>query len=207
MANSSKIFDLMHKQLRKSFKNIESIKNVWKNTCSTALSSLNSLQNVAEQYHCILRCVRSQSPDFMLVKRFPDIHERIQYKLIQEMELLIEKLQINIDELQAILSKVHQQYVNSMAVYKKNAEHLPLDKITEGTATWPSVADMLEWLQDVDALFNFLCENQRQVLASVNYNNEELMQSLSTKWKRGNRETEESLENVLAHVSFFMADG
>nr|XP_054765282.1 ribosome biogenesis protein C1orf109 homolog [Lytechinus pictus] len=206
-SNSSKILDLMHKQLRKSLKNIDSLRDAWKVTSSAASSSINSLQNVIEQYHCTLRCVQSQTPDIMLVKRFPDIHKGVQYKLIQEMELLMEKLGSAIDELQAIHSKVHQQYINSVTVYKKNAEYLPLDKITTGTATWPPIADILEWLKDLDSLFSFLYENQRQVLATVDYENEELMQNLSKNWNKGYKETEESLENVLAHVSFFMTDG
>ncbi|XP_072169767.1 AFG2-interacting ribosome maturation factor-like isoform X2 [Diadema setosum] len=110
-------------------------------------------------------------------------------------------------EMQTISNKVHQQYVNAMSAYKKCHQHLPVTEACCGSATCPALADMLEWLLDLDYMFQYLYENQQEVFDTIDYSQEAKMQSLLTRWTSGHNEVAESVENVLAHVSFFMADG
>ena len=60
------------------------------------------------------------------------------------------------EEMQCLHAKIHQQYINAMAAYRKSNDHLPLRQVCEGTATRPAISDMLEWLLDLDLIFQYL---------------------------------------------------
>ncbi|XP_071511446.1 AFG2-interacting ribosome maturation factor-like [Diadema antillarum] len=207
MANSAKFTVTLHTQLRKSFRNVQSCWMNWKDNLKKGEEYIKAITNLSEQFHCVLRVSQSQSSNCALVHRFSSILQQLQCKLIQEFELIVHKLVENIAEMQTISNKIHQQYVNAMSAYKKCNQHLPVPEACCGSATWPALADMLEWLLDLDYMFQYLYENQREVFDTIDYSQEERMQSLLARWTSGHSEVAESVENVLAHVSFFMADG
>lgn len=56
-------------------------------------------------------------------------------------------------ELQAVSDSISQQVSAVLQLYEQNSDSLDLSVVTERSAAAPSLADMLEWLQDAERFY------------------------------------------------------
>ncbi|XP_077982514.1 AFG2-interacting ribosome maturation factor-like [Glandiceps talaboti] len=190
----------VRKELFKALRSMEQEDRKWKETVDSSTEHLSSVCNLCEQ----LRCCGKVNLEMTPLRNFTDLKERLQYKIIYSLEVIMAKLRDNLKILQEIQKRTNRNYVQCMEVYHSVADKLGIDKTLERPATEPSIADILEWLYDVDRVVTQEYAKRKLLLDLVQYD-QEYVEDLSRQWKdSGNIHI--LIGNVLAHTSFFMAE-
>ncbi|XP_070574998.1 AFG2-interacting ribosome maturation factor-like [Ptychodera flava] len=191
----------VRKVIWKACHNLEKQEKTWNKTLEGSSEHVGSLCNLCEQLQCCQRVNVEGTP----LRSFTDIKDRLQYKLVHSLEIVIAKLKECLDVLQNVWKGVHNQYNRCIETYHKHAGQLGLEKALERSATEPSIAEMLEWLCDIDRAFTQQYTKRKLLLDLVQYDNQEYMENLSKQWMDSGN-LNDLIGNALAHVSFFMAD-
>uniref|UniRef100_A0A3Q4MRD1 AFG2 interacting ribosome maturation factor n=1 Tax=Neolamprologus brichardi TaxID=32507 RepID=A0A3Q4MRD1_NEOBR len=136
----------LHQALRKSFATLESNQKVWKSVLAECSPLMVSLGNLAEQSRALSNVQISNTP----LRGFPDLEERLRFKLLEATDIVLGKLNEKMSSLQSARDAISNQVASILHLYEQNAHSLDLLAVTERSTTTPSVADMLEWLQDAE---------------------------------------------------------
>ncbi|XP_078687720.1 AFG2-interacting ribosome maturation factor-like [Branchiostoma floridae x Branchiostoma belcheri] len=193
---------LTRRQLKSAYVTIEKQAARWKEIQGNSEQYVISLCNLSEQLESCEK-VPDEAPEFL--KDFPDLKTRLRAKLLEEMEKMVGKLRETLCSLQEVSNSVGRQYGASMHTYQTHAGKLAIPKVVERSATEPSMADMLEWLGDIDRAVRELFLQKQFLLDTLNYDDTRQMQSLQRRWKQNN-DLDTMVIGILAHLTFFLAD-
>lgn len=92
-------------------------------------------------------------------------------------------------------------------VYEQHADALGLDAVLQPSAARPSVADMLEWLQDMDRHYRNSYLQRKALLSSIQWGDLASIQALPQAWDRiPEEEHQELVQDTLLSVSFFLEE-
>ncbi|XP_038077294.1 uncharacterized protein C1orf109-like [Patiria miniata] len=196
--------ETIHKQLRRSFKMVGQQVTVWQEASERSVSVVQSLVNHAEQLQCCRRAAKDGCSD--VLQRFPDLKDRLEFKLLGSMEVILARLKSQLLTMEGVCKKHTQHSAYSLNAYHIHYREVGVAKGLVRSATWPSIADMLQWLADVDLLYRRLYAEKQWLYDTISYDNLDEFPSLVSRWKRNDGELT-AVKNVLAHVAFFMEDG
>ncbi|KAL5020954.1 hypothetical protein ScPMuIL_000109 [Solemya velum] len=139
----------LKKQLQKSFHALSEVIQIWTDSCDRCQPLLSTLSNRIDQYQC---CVEAKLEDDPVAIAFPDLRDRLLCNIAGEIEEPIqclgeekEKLQATCDRLSKLNGQIRKQYT-------KLAPVTSLDALSTGTATCPPMADLMEWLMDMERI-------------------------------------------------------
>ncbi|KAM4044553.1 AFG2-interacting ribosome maturation factor [Anomaloglossus baeobatrachus] len=191
----------VQQSLRRCFDAIEQQHKEWSRATLQCAPLVSSLSNLAEQLQSCQKVAFSKTP----LCAFPDLQDRLRYKLEAAVDLTLQKLNENMCILQGARDSVSHQVGSVLNVYEVNMEKLSLEASLERTSHSPSIADMLEWLQDTEKYYRnqYL---QRKLLLHVQDNGLSDIKDLSNSWERLNDKgttKQQLVEDMLLNVAFF----
>ncbi|XP_040269131.1 uncharacterized protein C1orf109 homolog [Bufo bufo] len=191
----------VQQSLRRCFDTIDQQQEEWKRTILACGPLVSSLSNLAEQLQSCQKVTFSKTP----LGGFPDLQDRLRYKLEAAVDLTLEKLNEKMCVLQRVRDSVSHQVGSVLYVYEVSAEKLSLEASLERTSHSPSVADMLEWLQDTEKYYRnqYL---QRKLLLQVQDNHLSDIKNLTHSWERLDDKfatNQHLVEDMLLNVSLF----
>ncbi|KAM8840174.1 AFG2-interacting ribosome maturation factor isoform 2-T2 [Spinachia spinachia] len=191
----------LHQALRKGFQSLEKNQKVWTNALAACSPLMESLGNLAEQSRALSNVQMSKTP----LRDFPDLEERLRFKLSQATDTVLGKINENMSSLQSVRDSISEQVSTVFQLYELNTESLDLPTLIERSATAPSVADMLEWLQDAERHYRQHFLRRKTLLLTLRADNLSLLESAPKRWKSlecfG---SEDRITDTLCKVSFFI---
>ncbi|KAJ8303609.1 hypothetical protein KUTeg_020005 [Tegillarca granosa] len=143
-------FQKLQQQLQKSFTIIQQSVKSWQEFLIKCKPELSSIDNLGEQYICC-----KEAPEYMIpmLNNLPDLKDKLLYKITTEINMKVEDIQLEMKCFKNVCDRVTKQCDYSMDLYRKHADTIHMNEITERTATFPSIVDMLEWIQNTERLF------------------------------------------------------
>lgn len=191
----------LQQALRKSFQSLENNHKVWKTVLSECSPLMGSLGNLAEQWRALSNVQISSTP----LRDFPDLEERLRFKLLQATDTVLGKLNEKMSALQSVRDAVSNQVSAAFQLYEQNTDSLDLLTVTERSATAPSAADMLEWLQDAERYYRQQFLRRKTLLQTLRADNLSLLESAPKRWKSlESPGAQDHITDTLCKVSFFM---
>ncbi|CAK6984361.1 ribosome biogenesis protein C1orf109 homolog [Scomber scombrus] len=191
----------LQQALRKSFQTLECNQKVWKSVLSECSPLMDSLANLAEQWKALSNIQIANTP----LKDFPDLEEKLRFKLLLATDTVLGKLNEKMSALQSVRDAISNQVYAVIQLYEQNADSLDLLSVTERSATAPSIADMLEWLQDAERYYRQQFLKKKTLLQTVRADNLSLLESTPEKWKSlESPSADNHITDTLCKVSFFM---
>ncbi|XP_054854645.1 ribosome biogenesis protein C1orf109 homolog [Eublepharis macularius] len=191
----------LHCSLQKCFRALQEQHETWKNTLAACTSLLGSLSNLAEQMLASQKVAFANTP----LQDFPCLPERLRYRQQCAAEALLEELEGKLLELQKVrdAAGVH---VASVFQHCDQQEGLCQERAFQRSVLCPSLADMLEWLLDMEGFYHSIYLEVKLLLLQVTYEDLTKMQTLPQAWEQV---LQHSLQNVvedaLLKVSFLEA--
>ncbi|KAJ7304474.1 hypothetical protein JRQ81_012038 [Phrynocephalus forsythii] len=174
--------DCLHpaqRSLRKCFRDLQEQDEVWKRTLAACTPLLASVANLAEQMQALRKVPLEKSP----LRSFPDLAGRLGHKQRWALEALLEELhQDKLQELQRV-SEAAAARVSAVSLLSQQLGGQPgLAKAFRRSARWPSLADMLEWLLDIEAFYHRTCLEVKLLLLQVRHEDLAGLQALPAAW-------------------------
>ncbi|XP_069555936.1 AFG2-interacting ribosome maturation factor [Brachyistius frenatus] len=191
----------LHQALRRSFVSLESNQKVWEGVLTECSPLMVSLGNLAEQLRALSNVRISSTP----LRDFPDLEDRLRFKLLQATDIVLGKLNEKMSSLQSVRDAIGNQVSAVLQLYEQNADIMDLLAVTERSATTPSVADMLEWLQDAERHYRQQFLRRKTLLQTLRADDLSLLESAPNRWKSlESGSAEGHITDTLCKVSFFM---
>uniref|UniRef100_UPI003AAE6FB8 AFG2-interacting ribosome maturation factor n=1 Tax=Centroberyx gerrardi TaxID=166262 RepID=UPI003AAE6FB8 len=191
----------LQQALRKSFQSLENNQKLWQSVLAECSPLIVSLGNLAEQLRALSNVQISNTP----LSAFPDLQERLHFKLIQATDTVLGKLNEKMSSLQSVRDAVSNQVSGVFQLYEQNTDSLDLLTLTERSASAPSVADMLEWLQDAERHYRQQYLRRKTLLQTLRADDLSLLESAPKRWESLQSPSgEDSITDTLFKVSFFM---
>ncbi|XP_075709377.1 AFG2-interacting ribosome maturation factor isoform X2 [Rhinoderma darwinii] len=192
----------VQQSLRRCFDAIEQQHEEWNRAIVECAPLVSSLTNLAEQLQSCQKVAFSKTA----LGGFTDLQDRLRYKLEAAVDLALEKLNDKMCILQRVKDSVSHQVGSVLYVYEVNAEKLNLEAFLQRSSHSPSIADMLEWLQDTEKYYRnqYL---QRKLLLQDNRLSD--IKNVSHSWERLNDKfasRHQLVEDMLLNVSLFRED-
>lgn len=78
----------LHEALKKSFKSLEQNQKAWNSVLDECMPLMGSLGNLAEQ----LLALKSVDISITPLTRFPELHDRLRFKLLVAVDTVLDKL-------------------------------------------------------------------------------------------------------------------
>lgn len=162
---------------------------------------IESLGNLVEQSRALSNVQLSSTP----LRDFPDLEERLRFKLLQATDTVLFKLNEKMSSLQSVRDSISNQVSAVLQLYEQNSDSLDLITVTERSATTPSVSDMLEWLQDAERHYRQQFLRRKTLLQTLRADDLSLMEAAPKRWKSmESPSAEERITDTLCRVSFFV---
>ncbi|KAJ7372223.1 hypothetical protein OS493_019667 [Desmophyllum pertusum] len=79
------------------------------------------------------------------------------------------KLQEDMNTFKSVSKKMSTLWASSLEVYTLHSSFLPMTVVCEGTSTQPSIAELLEWLSDLEIIHSELYEDKVDILGRITY--------------------------------------
>ncbi|XP_034748267.1 uncharacterized protein C1orf109 homolog [Etheostoma cragini] len=191
----------LHQALKKSFQGLEHNQKVWTSVLADCSPLMVSLGNLAEQSRALSNVQISNTP----LRDFPDLEERLRFKLLQAMDTVLVKLNEKMTSLQSVRDSISNQVFAVFQLYEQNTDSLDLLTVTERSATAPSVSDMLEWLQDAERHYRQQCLRRKTLLQTLRADELSLLELAPKRWKSlESPSAEDHIKDTLCKVSFFI---
>ncbi|KAM9243628.1 AFG2-interacting ribosome maturation factor isoform 4-T6 [Dugong dugon] len=133
--------------LQKCFPVVEEQQGLWRSTLSDCQPLLASLSNLAEQLQAAQN-VRFE--DVPSLRSFPDLKERLRRKQLSAGDIVLDKLGERLATLLKVRDTVSSHVEQVFQVYEQHANTVDIDAVLQPSVVSPSLADMLEWLQDIE---------------------------------------------------------
>ncbi|KAK1340188.1 hypothetical protein QTO34_018753 [Cnephaeus nilssonii] len=158
---------------------------------ATALPSLHLLQGPLSEYHLLA---------------FPWSEAR----LAQAENRLLRmghEVSIALAALLKVRDTVSSHVGQVLQVYEQHADVIGMDAVLQASAVSPSVADMLEWLQDIERHYRRRYLKRKYLLSSIHWGDLASIQALPTAWDRISEDEHQDLvPDILLNVSFFLEE-
>ncbi|XP_041068108.1 uncharacterized protein C1orf109 homolog [Carcharodon carcharias] len=191
----------VHQALKKCFQVIEQQQNSWESTLTECLPLLSSLSNLAEQLQACNNVVLKNTP----FQEFPDLQLRLKYKLTQAIEISLEKLGEKMSALQKVRDTTNNQVTVCFQMYEQHADAIGLTAVLERSCLCPSVADMLEWLQNIQRFYRCQYLSRKLLLQSINPDNLPNLRALPQSWSSVLEQMDQDLvRDTLLKVTYFV---
>lgn len=191
----------LHQALRKSFTTLESNQKVWKSVLDECSPLMVSLGNLAEQSRALSNVQISNTA----LRSFPDLEERLRFKLLQATDTVLGKLSEKMSSLQSVRDAISNQVAAVLQLYEQNTHSMDLLTVTERSPTTPSVTDMLEWLQDAERHYRQQFLRRKTLFQTLRADDLSLLESAPQRWKSlESPSAEDHITDTLCKVSFFV---
>ncbi|XP_075852863.1 AFG2-interacting ribosome maturation factor isoform X1 [Microcebus murinus] len=133
--------------LRKCFPVVEEQQGLWQSTLRDCQPLLVSLSNLAEQLQAAQNLRFEDVPS---LRAFPDLQERLRRKQLEAGDTVLDKLAERLVTLLKVSDTVSSHVERVFEIYEQHADTVGIDAVLQRSVVSPSVADMLEWLQDIE---------------------------------------------------------
>ncbi|XP_030645312.1 AFG2-interacting ribosome maturation factor [Chanos chanos] len=191
----------LHQLLKQSFRVVEQNHKVWKSVLLECSPLVSSLGNLGEQLRALKNVQVPQTP----LGRFPDLQERLHYKLSIAVDTVMGKLGEKLDAFEAVRDAVSKQVSAAFQFYERNTGTLDIACCVNRSAVTPSLADMLEWLQDTDRYYRLQFLKRKNFLQTLKSDDLTLLETAPKRWESlSSPNAEEGISDMLFQVSFFM---
>ncbi|XP_045914717.1 uncharacterized protein C1orf109 homolog isoform X2 [Micropterus dolomieu] len=191
----------LNQALRKSFQSLENNHKVWTSVLADCSPLMVSLGNLAEQSRALSNVQISNTP----LRDFPDLEERLRFKLLQATDTVLGKLNEKMSSLQSVRDSISNQVSAVFQLYEQNTDSLDLLTVTERSATAPSLSEMLEWLQDAERHYRQQFLRRKTLLQTLRADDLSLLESAPKTWKSlESPSAEDRITDTLCKVSFFV---
>lgn len=191
----------VHQALRKSFQSLENNQKAWRRVLSECGPLMGSLGNLAEQSRALNNVQISSTP----LRDFPELEERLRFKLSLATDTVLGKLSEKMSSLQSVRDSISNQVSAVFQLYEQSSESLDLLTVTERSATAPSLSDMLEWLQDAERHYRQQFLRRKTLLQTLRADDLSMLESAPKRWKSlESSSAEDRITDTLCKVSFFI---
>ncbi|XP_062046980.1 AFG2-interacting ribosome maturation factor isoform X2 [Lepus europaeus] len=190
--------------LRRCFPAVEEQQGLWQGALRDCQPLVAALSNLAEQIQAS-QSVRFE--DVPALRAFPDLQRRLRRKQLEAGDAVLDKLGERLAALLKVRDTVSSHVERVFQVYEQHADTLGLDAVLQPSAASPSVADMLEWLQDMDRHYRNSYLKRKDLLSSIQWGDLASIQALPKAWDRiPEEEHQELVQDALLNVSFFLEE-
>lgn len=195
---------VVQEALRKCFPVVEEQQALWQSTLQDCSPLLSSLSNLAEQ----LQAAQSlRFEDVPALRPFPDLQERLRRKQLEAGDVVLDKLAERLATLLKVRNTISSHVEQVFQAYEQHAAVLDIDTVLRPSVVSPSVADMLEWLQDIDRHYGSSYLKRKYLLSSIHWGDLASIQALPKAWDQiSEDECQTLVSDVLVSVSFFLEE-
>ncbi|XP_013775991.1 uncharacterized protein C1orf109 homolog [Limulus polyphemus] len=203
--NSSTICEAREKilsQFQKSFIEIDHQWKLWENSFKEAELDVHVkiLSNLIDNAQS---CQNANLGRANLIKHFPDIREKLLFKIERDIEEEKDLLSSLLKTLQNIYSSVSSQCDNSFKIFEKYKLDLSSVAETQKTEVWPSISQMLQWLKELEKAFENECLVREFVLENMDLHEPSTTENLMKIWCDYSK-LRILVNDVMTFVSFFI---
>nr|XP_015854130.2 uncharacterized protein C1orf109 homolog [Peromyscus maniculatus bairdii]XP_015854132.2 uncharacterized protein C1orf109 homolog [Peromyscus maniculatus bairdii]XP_042127787.1 uncharacterized protein C1orf109 homolog [Peromyscus maniculatus bairdii] len=190
--------------LRRCFPVVEEQQGLWQSTLQDCSPLLSSLSNLAEQ----LQAAQSlRFEDVPALRPFPDVEERLRRKQLEAGDIVLDKLAERLATLLKVRDTVSRHVEQVFQTYEQHSAVLDMDALLRPSVVSPSVADMLEWLQDIDRHYRSSYLKRKYLLSSIHWGDLASIQALPKAWDQiSEDECQTLVPDILVSVSFFLEE-
>uniref|UniRef100_A0A8C3YEJ2 AFG2 interacting ribosome maturation factor n=1 Tax=Catagonus wagneri TaxID=51154 RepID=A0A8C3YEJ2_9CETA len=190
--------------LRKCFPVVEEQQGLWQSALKDCPPLLASLSNLAEQLQAAQNLRFEDVPS---LRAFPDLEERLRRKQLAAGDIVLDKLEDRLAALLKVRDVVSSHVEHVFQTYERHADTIGLDAVLQASAASPSVAEMLEWLQDIERHYRNSYLKRKHLLSSIQWGDLENIQALPKAWDRISADEHPDLvRDILLNVSFFLEE-
>ncbi|XP_059233296.1 AFG2-interacting ribosome maturation factor [Mustela nigripes] len=190
--------------LRKCFPVVEEQQGLWQSTLGDCQPLLASLSNLAEQLQAAQNL---RFEDVSPLRAFPDLKERLRRKQLAAGDTVLDKLGERLATLLKVRDTVSRHVEQVFEIYQQHADSIGIDAVLQASVLSPSVADMLEWLQDIERHYRHSYLKRKYLLSSVQWGDLANIQALPEAWNQISEDEHQSLvQDILLKVSFFLEE-
>ncbi|XP_020735916.2 AFG2-interacting ribosome maturation factor isoform X1 [Odocoileus virginianus] len=190
--------------LRKCFPVVEEQQGLWQSALRECPPLLASLSNLAEQLQAAQNLRFEDVPS---LRAFPDLKERLRRKQLAAGDTILDKLGERLTTLLKVRDVVSSHVERVLQIYEQHADTIGLDAVLQASAASPSVAEMLEWLQDIERHYRNSYLKRKYLLSSIQWEDLGNIQALPRAWDRISEDEHPDLvRDVLLNVSFFLEE-
>lgn len=94
-----------------------------------------------------------------------------------------------------------------LRIYEQHADAIGIDAVLQASVVSPSVADMLEWLQDIERHYRSSYLKRKYLLSSIHWGDLPNIQAMPKAWDRISEDEHQDLvQDILLNVSFFLEE-
>lgn len=190
--------------LKKCFPVVEEQQGLWQDTLRDCQPLLASLSNLAEQLQAAQNLRFEDVPS---LRAFPDLKERLRRKQLEAGDTALDKLGEKLAALLKVRDTVSSHVGQVLQIYEQHADTIGIDAVLQASVVSPSVADMLEWLQDIERHYRSSYLKRKYLLSSVHWGDLPNIQALPKAWDRISEDEHQDLvQDILLNVSFFLEE-
>ncbi|XP_006867611.1 PREDICTED: uncharacterized protein C1orf109 homolog [Chrysochloris asiatica] len=197
--------------LRKCFPVVEEQQGLWRSTLNDCLPLLASLSNLAEQLQAAQNVRFEEVP---ALRAFPDLEERLRRKQLAAGDTVLDKLAERLATLLQVRDTVSSHVEQVFRVHEQHADVVGIDAALKPSVVSPSLADMLEWLQDIERhyrnsypLHDGRYLKRKYLLSSIQWGDLANIQALPKAWEQISEDEHQDLvQDTLLNVSFFLEE-
>lgn len=190
--------------LKTCFPVVEEQQRLWQASLTDCRPLLASLRNLAEQLQAAQNLRFEDVPS---LRAFPDLKERLRRKQLEAGDTVLDKLGENLAALLKVRDTVSSHVGQVLRIYEQHADAVGMDAVLQASVVSPSVADMLEWLQDIERHYRSSYLKRKYLLSSIHWGDLPNIQAMPTAWDRiSEDEHQELVQDILLNVSFFLEE-
>lgn len=194
----------MQEALKKCFPVVEEQQGLWQGALRDCQPLLASLSNLAEQLQAAQGVRFEEVPS---LRAFPDLKERLRRKQLEAGDTVLDKLAERLAALLKVRDTVSSHVEQVLQIYEKHADAIGIDAVLQASVVSPSVAEMLEWLQDIERHYRSSYLRRKYLLSSIHWGDLANIRALPKAWDRISEDEHQDLvQDVLLSVSFFLGE-
>ncbi|KAF7211514.1 AFG2-interacting ribosome maturation factor [Nothobranchius furzeri] len=189
----------LQEALRRSFVSLEKQREVWRSVLEECSPLMEALGNLAEQMSALTRVQLLDTP----LRVFPQLEELLRVKLLQAADTVLQRLGENMCRLQSIRDSISSQASALLQQYQQSSVDLTM--LTERSATVPSLADMLQWIQDAERFYRQQFLQRKALLQTLRPDQLLLLESAPKRWKSlESPSADQQITDSLCRLSLFI---
>ncbi|KAM7100124.1 AFG2-interacting ribosome maturation factor isoform 1-T1 [Molossus nigricans] len=190
--------------LKKCFLAVQQQQGLWQSTLADCRPLLAALRNLAEQLQAAQNLRFEDVPS---LRAFPGLQERLRRKQLEAGDTALDKLGERLAALLKVRDTVSSHVGQVLQIYEQHADTLGIDAVLQASVLSPSVADMLEWLQDIERHYRSSYLKRKYLLSSIHWGDLANTQALPKAWDRiSEDEPQDLVQDILLNVSFFLEE-
>ncbi|XP_060077987.1 AFG2-interacting ribosome maturation factor-like [Ylistrum balloti] len=195
---------LLLRQLQKSFKIVQQCVSTWSLVLTELRPHVVTLNNLTEQFSSCHSVTNIQLT--ALTSQLPDVKDKLLHKVQQEVDAKLVIMQEKLSTLHELCGKISKQCKYSTDLYTKNCVSLDLITVTSGSATRPSIADMLEWLQDTEQLFLQRYWARVHILDQFRLEDKSTHLPDNTTWNGDDNDIQKQFQEKMVYLTLFLEE-